>query len=106
MNGELRLGQVTGATPKTIFFLQFANKFPILVFFFVFRPYEDQETVILRGHGGSVYGSCFFTDTRYLLSCSEDTSGSYYFTASVFPSCFCCCINSEYHVVVYVGHCS
>ena len=31
-----------------------------------------------------MYGSCFFTDTRYLLSCSEDTSGSYHFTISIF----------------------
>ena len=75
---------------------------------FVFRPYEDQETVILRGHGGTVYGSCFFTDTRYLLSCSEDTSGSYHLLhcISPFPSSVAVTEIMRASIIVYVGYCS
>ncbi len=43
---------------------------------FARRPYEDQEMVTLRGHGGAVYGSTFLPDARFLLSSSADTSGT------------------------------
>ena len=53
-----------------------------------------------------MYGSCFFTDTRYLLSCSEDTSGSYHFTISIFLVPFAFTENLRVNIIVYVGYCS
>lgn len=40
----------------------------------------NQDNSILRGHSGPVYSSCFTHDDQYLLSASEDTTGSFVYT--------------------------
>ncbi|XP_064597611.1 TAF5-like RNA polymerase II p300/CBP-associated factor-associated factor 65 kDa subunit 5L [Liolophura sinensis] len=53
---------------------------------------REQETVCLRGHCGSVFKTCFSHDTKYLLSCSEDT------TVRLWD------LNTHTNVVCYRGH--
>ncbi|XP_041360562.1 TAF5-like RNA polymerase II p300/CBP-associated factor-associated factor 65 kDa subunit 5L [Gigantopelta aegis] len=53
---------------------------------------QENETVTLRSHNGSVYKTCFTPDSQFMLSCSEDT------TVRLWK------MNTHTNVVCYRGH--